>query len=148
MSKHPAEGTGKPSSKIAGGVEVPIGSVPHQVLLTVDDYYFCPGSIIDRDFVITAGQCCLNILPTGVLAGLNDLASPEDGAQKANVDQVVSHPNCTAEKRSNDICLIHLKEPLTFGNTTAIVKLPPAGYAAKGNANVTGWGSSLNGSSS
>ena len=127
----------------------PLGSVPHQVVLATKEYYSCSGSIIARDFVVTAGQCCLTeFRPTGVLAGVNDLESPEEGAQRVNVDQVLSHPNFTDGKNSvNDLCILHLKDPLVLGNATrtAIIGLPPAGYRAEGNANVSGWGFTLNG---
>lgn len=116
----------------------------------MEKYSFCSGSIIDRNFVITAGLCCIDEPPSRILAGLNDLANSEDGAQKIAVDRVVPHPNYAVEKHTNDISVLHSKEPLTLGNETrtAIIKLPWAGYVASGNANVSGWGFNLNDSSS
>ena len=132
-------------SRIVGGEKARLGSVPHQVSLQGGSSslsHFCGGSIISADIVISAAHCCAYTTPNGILAGLNNLDQPEDGAQKVEAEQVVIHPNYTQAALVNDICIIRLRKSLKIGNDsrTAIIPLPPSGYSASGKANVTGWG--------
>ena len=130
-------------SRIVGGQRAPLGSVPHQVSLQdVSSSHVCGGSIISDDIIISAAHCCSSPTPTAILAGLNNLDQPEDGAQKLEVDQVVIHPNYTDATLVNDICIIHLRKSLKIGNEsrTGRIPLPPSDHSASGKANVTGWG--------
>merc|ERR1712024_88811 len=45
-------------SGIVGGDEAVPHSHPHQVGLFIDDMYFCGGSLISDEYVITAAHCC------------------------------------------------------------------------------------------
>ena len=77
-----------------------------------------------------------------IYAGLNNIKSPEEGAQKRTIGQAILHPNYTDDSLINDICILRISEPLILGNKTrtSIINLPPTNYSASGTANVTGWG--------
>ena len=146
MIMKPQDGHGwRRDSRIVGGEKARLGSVPHQVSLQRGSSllsHFCGGSIISADIIISAAHCCAYATPNAILAGLNNLDRPEDGAQKVEADQVVIHPNYTHATLVNDICIIRLRKSLKIGNEsrTAIIPLPPSGYSPCGKANVTGWG--------
>ena len=129
--------------QIVGGIEVSLGSVPHQVSLMGDGHHYCGGSIIASSFVVTAAHCCPeNSDLVSIFAGLNNIGEPEEGFQKMHIEHVIFHPNYTSGFLLNDICILHLSEPLILGNVTrtAIIDLPPQGFSASGYATVTGWG--------
>ena len=126
-------------SRIVGGQRALLGSVPHQVSLQDGSFgHFCGGSIISADIIISAAHCCSHATPNAILAGLNNLDQPEEGAQKVEADQVVIHPNYSEPTIFSDICIIRLRKSLKIGNKsrTAIIPLPPSGYSASGKGNV------------
>ena len=43
--------------RIVGGIEATPHSWPHQVALFIDDMYFCGGSLISNEWVLTAAHC-------------------------------------------------------------------------------------------
>ena len=45
------------SPRIVGGVEAVPHSWPHQVGLFIDEFYFCGGSLISDQWVLTAAHC-------------------------------------------------------------------------------------------
>ena len=121
-------GSGTWNAKIIGGREAPLGSIPYQVSLQDEYGHICGGSIIDSEFILSAAHCCHDD-EFSVLAGLNNVRQPEDGAQKVEVDAFVNHPDYGDTDFVNDICVIRLRKPLSFGNETrtARIQLPPKG---------------------
>lgn len=45
------------TARIVGGVETTPHAWPHQVALFIDDMYFCGGSLISNEWVLTAAHC-------------------------------------------------------------------------------------------
>jgi len=133
---------------ILGVAEAPTVSFPYQVSLQENGSHFCGGSIIDSYFVITAAHCCFKeISLVDILAGVNNIAHPLQGAQRRGVAEVIVHPGYSSWFHENDVCLLKLREPLILGNQTRteIIHLPPEGYSASGNATVSGWGAIYDG---
>ena len=136
------EYNGNVSPHIVGGEEAQLGSVPHQVSLQDKGYHYCGGSIVTSNFIFTAAHCCPETTAhVSIYAGLNNIKSPEEGAQKISVQEVFIHPNYTDDHLVNDICILRPSEPLELGNKTrtSIISLPPQGYSPSGNATGTGW---------
>ena len=128
-----------------------MGSVPYQVSFEYYNSHFCGGSILDANNVLTAAHCCDygSASSFSVSAGLNNIDSPESGAQRSiRVTRANIHPDYDGSGLGNDLCVLNLATPLTLGTEqrTAAVKLPAAGYTATGNAVVTGWGTTSSGS--
>lgn len=155
------------SVRIINGQPITIDQAPWQVALLYsstpnDDYnaQFCGGSILSADWIITAAHCVVDNSGTAVSAasievgaGITTLGSPN--VTRAEVSQVVVHPEYNSATTENDIALLELAAPLTLDGTTkrAIVMPDPAtlgaGWpAANTAALVSGWGNtSTNGSS-
>jgi len=139
--------------RIVGGELAADGEFPWQVSLRtvggIGQTHFCGGSIIDKDWVLTAGHCCAGQLPLTmhVVAGGIQLNTFEDEEQTRNLQKIIGHPNYDSNTISNDICLLHLQESLQFNDWVQPIALPTQGqeYEAGTECTVTGWGTTSEG---
>ncbi|CAF1072857.1 unnamed protein product [Adineta ricciae] len=88
----------QPKSRIAGGVESPIGSWPWMISLRAQGVpqHLCGGSLIHRRFVLTAGHCTYLFLPWQyqVHIGLHYLNDTDHFVSP--VKKIYRHPNYTS----------------------------------------------------
>ncbi|HEX7134413.1 MAG TPA: trypsin-like serine protease, partial [Iamia sp.] len=143
--------------RIVGGTEAADGAWPSQVALvfsdTVDnrDAQFCGGTLIARNWVLTAGHCVSDLGDPGdpsddffprvqdieVLVGTQDLQS---GGTRIAVVEFRQHPSWLQYDGRNDLALLRLDKPapasIPFQPLTAQNVSPSAGAAVT----TTGWG--------
>ncbi|XP_072044489.1 chymotrypsinogen B-like [Amphiura filiformis] len=136
---------------IVGGHEATPGAWPWQVSLrhiNEDDgkmgSHFCGGSLIGREWVLTASHCAENALDgsVGVVAGISTLTTDDTNSyvQKSAVAEAILHPDYDTETVANDIAVLRLKTPLKYDDKVQPVCLADQQYEQGTTCTVTGWG--------
>jgi V8-like Glu-specific endopeptidase len=149
--------------RIVGGKDTDIRSVPWQVFVYRDapgpGGYICGGSFISTRWIITAAHCVTDevgaVVPAAelkVYSGMSNLLK-RNASHESLVTQIQPHPGYSSANVINDIALVELASPVTFGSRRAAITLPFDADATTWPANktpvkISGWGRvSTNGSS-
>ena len=154
-----------PLVEIHGGQDADRGEYPWNVLIELSRGRFCGGSIVGKEWVLTAGHCLLSdfhqrcnnrgdnpcnmmskVDVRGVIAGMHDRSSyQEEGRQVRTASDLVLHPFFTSQATyiDFDVGLIKVNEPFIYNESVNRVCLPKAGVGTLvGNKNleISGWG--------
>ena len=135
---------GPPSKdRIVGGFEAAENQWPWQVALFIDNAWFCGGSIISENYIMTAAHCADGASYFDIMAGAHNVrASSEPHRVEITSYNGWTHPNWDHNTLANDIALIELPSPLEFNDYIKPSCMPMAGDTADVGETVTctGWG--------
>ncbi|XP_063988474.1 trypsin-1-like [Diachasmimorpha longicaudata] len=135
-------------NRIIGGRNATIEEVPYQISLQFANSHNCGGSIISKNWVVTAGHC---------VGGSTNYYSIRAGSSfnnrngtKYNVTQIVRHQGYNSTDAGipvYDIALVRVSPAFVFSKTQRAVKLFGLGETARTNATstISGWGRTENG---
>lgn len=137
-------------NRIVGGSAAALGQWPWQLSLHVQGTHVCGGSIITREWLVTAAHCVEGQLSDPyvwrVYAGI---VSQSDITLRAayKVQQIISHPDYDTDTKDNDVALMKLETPLSFTDNVQPVCLPNAGMTFQPNQQcwISGWGAESQG---
>ncbi|XP_068625101.1 trypsin-5-like [Battus philenor] len=134
--------------RIVGGMETSISMYPYNVAISRSGKHWCGGSVIDEQWVFTAGHCLESaydgdeqkLLPYIVRAGSS---FHNKGGYQARINKVFFPPLYTPGNADYDFSLARLDRPLPIGRNIAVLNLPSRDYGIKPDdiLIVTGWGS-------
>ena len=130
-------------NKIVGGVEAAENQWPWQVALFIDDAWFCGGSLISENYVLTAAHCVDGASSFDIVAGAHNIQNySEPHRVEITSFYGFSHPDWDPNTLANDIALIELPSPIEFNDWIKPSCLPVIGdIADEGElVTVTGWG--------
>ncbi|XP_044265431.1 chymotrypsin-like [Tribolium madens] len=137
----------RPSPKIIGGQEAIPHSIPYQTFLEVyaeSEGWYCGGSLISPNYVLTAGHCGVDATEAHVTLGAHKPLQAEDTQVKIVSKEVKVHEKYDGELIINDIAVIKLPEAVTFTDAIKAVALPSKADADNTfegeTARISGWG--------
>ncbi|XP_026143823.1 ST14 transmembrane serine protease matriptase a isoform X2 [Carassius auratus] len=142
-------------SRIVGGQEADEGEFPWQVSLHIKNVaHVCGASIISERWLVTAAHCVQDDAKTkygqpGTWEAYLGLHKQKDKQQatKRFLKQIIPHPYYNHYTYDNDIALMELDSPVTYGATIRPICLPTATdvFPAGETVTITGWGATREG---
>lgn len=135
---------------IVGGVVAEKGEFPFQVSLqSSSGSHFCGGSLIKKNWVLTAAHCVTRWSATNkIVIGLHD-RNDKNGTETFTSKKVVAHPQYNSGTLDNDYAVIQLSGDSKF-RTIDLNKVEidiPEVDQAPFNVWTSGWGTTQQGSS-
>jgi trypsin len=95
------------------------GDFPYQVALLINGYFWCGGSIISNQYILTAAHCIENFSPDNLTVLHGTIYWPKGTV--AEVSKIIVHEKY--DKRKYDVALLRLTSPLLFDEFTSSVQL-------------------------
>jgi secreted trypsin-like serine protease len=130
--------------RIIGGEVANAGQFPFAASIykrTSDGTFFCTGTILYSQWIITAGQCVDGALLFTIRVGSNKLNSDDPNALTLATDTYFLHPDYDPTTLSNDIGLIKLRMRLSYNDYIFSVSLLAGSELPDAAPIVTfGWG--------
>ncbi|RXN04033.1 serine protease 27-like protein [Labeo rohita] len=122
------------SNRIVGGENAAAGVWPWQVSIhltiqNVDYGHFCGGTLITKDWVLSAAHCFRWFNASYIVMYFGRLNQSGSNPYETNrmASQIISHPNFTITNADNDIALIQLSSSVTFSDYIRPVCLAATG---------------------
>jgi secreted trypsin-like serine protease len=132
------------SGRVIGGNNAFSGQFPFVAAIqitTSDGRYFCGGTLISDDWILTAGQCVDGAILFTIQLGSTSLSKTDGNRVTLASSEYVLHPSYDPLTIQNDIALIQLRIPIEFTNYILPVhSLPTADLDSGNRVVVLGWG--------
>jgi secreted trypsin-like serine protease len=129
--------------RIVGGTEAEPHSFPWQVALFFDGGWFCGGSIIDTNWVLTAAHCTDGATGVDIIAGAHNIREAESTQVTYRSTDFIIHESWGSLLLRNDISVIRVSSGIEFTPEIQPICLPTKAQADLGAGEMvtpSGWG--------
>lgn len=136
----------KISPQVMNGTLSKLGDRPYQAAILLDGKFLCNGTIIAKDWILTAAHCVSKQNSGTRLSVRVGSLNANEGGQVIQVDSYILHPNYIFGRQpENDLALVTLSCEIEFNENVAAAALPTKNLEAKGAAPnrslvLSGWG--------
>lgn len=134
------------SPQVMNGTLSKLGDRPYQAAILLDGKFLCNGTIIAKDWILTAAHCVAKQNSGTRLSVRVGSLNAHEGGQVIKVDSYILHPNYIfGHQPENDLALVTLSCEIEFNENVAAAALPTKNVEAKGAAPnrslvLSGWG--------
>lgn len=122
-----------PASAIIGGHEA-TDEYPFMVSVQKDGHHYCGASLIEPDWIVTAGHCSVNVKPEQLSVQVGD--HDRTKGEKAEVVEVIAHPDFSYEPFHDDVAVMKLDHPVSAQPISLAAEPGPEGTDTR----ILGWG--------
>ncbi|XP_013166879.1 PREDICTED: transmembrane protease serine 13-like [Papilio xuthus] len=134
--------------RIVGGMETSISMYPYNVAISRNGNHWCGGSVIDEQWIFTAGHCLESAHDGDQKKLINYIVRAGSsfhnrGGYQARINKAFFPSNYVPGNADFDFSLARLDRPMPIGRNIAVLNLPSRDYQIKTDdiLIVTGWGS-------
>lgn len=133
------------NGRVIGGDDARPGTWPWQVgLHTSRGGFFCGGTLVTPEWVVTAAHCISTLSPSNYVLRLGDHNRHRNEGTEQNIkaSRVIKHPAYDGRRLNNDIALLKLSRPASINDRVSTACLPQANYMVPAGTTcyITGWG--------
>ncbi|XP_055908440.1 trypsin-1 [Eupeodes corollae] len=130
--------------RIVGGKPTGVNQYPWMARIVYDGKFHCGGSLLTKDYVITAAHCVKKLRRSKIRVIFGDhdqhITTESKAIQRA-VTTIVKHRSFDPDTYNNDIALLRLRKPIVFSKIMKPICLPRLNYDPAGRTGtVVGWG--------
>ncbi|KFR16514.1 Chymotrypsin-like elastase family member 1, partial [Opisthocomus hoazin] len=134
--------------RVVGGTEASSHAWPSQISLQYSSsgswHHTCGGSLIKKNWVMTAAHCVDSNRSFRIVAGEHNLDSTEGTEQVISVSKIIIHPSWNSNNvaAGYDIALLRLSSSVTLNSYVQLAVLPSSGTILSNDypCYITGWG--------
>ncbi|KAM9321314.1 coagulation factor X [Gastrophryne carolinensis] len=119
-----------PEVRIVGGKDCRRGECPWQAVLISDENEpFCGGTILSRQFILTAAHCMNQTKYFKVVVGEMNTQKIDGTESTHKVEKIIIHPKFVKATYDFDIAIVKLREPLNYTDNIIAACLPDPDFA-------------------
>ncbi|XP_030555895.1 lectizyme-like [Drosophila novamexicana] len=102
--------------------------------------HICGGTIINKEWIVTAAHCISQPVGMSAIAGLHKRAEVDERTQHRQIDFGRVHEQYTGGVGPFDIAVLHVSEPFEFNEFVGPATLPSREEIHEGETHLYGWG--------
>ncbi|XP_016956614.1 lectizyme [Drosophila biarmipes] len=128
---------------VINGTEAEPHSAPYIVSLATNydkHSHICGGTIISKDWILTAAHCISKPEGMSVIAGLHTRSEVDELTQQRKVDFGRVHEKYSGGVGPYDIAILHVSESFVFNEWVQAATLPSREQVHEGETHLYGWG--------
>lgn len=132
-----------PSGFVINGTDAEAHAAPYIISLGKNynkHAHICGGTIISKDWILTAAHCISEPVNMSAIAGLHVRADVDERTQHRRIDFGRIHVQYTGGVGPFDIAILHVSEPFVFNDWVKPATLPSREELHEGETHLYGWG--------